>query len=75
VEAEVVRRLVGPLALIQIGASRLVAWMDRDTPEGSALYLEVVATSPVLRLRRLTGGAAFWSLPVGRSSERINLRG
>ncbi len=75
VEATLTRWLAGPLAVLEIRGTRLVAWMDRRVHGDQTLYLEVVSTAPVLRLRRLTGGAAFWTLPVGRSrSDQLNLR-
>ena len=69
VSARVLRMLAGPLALLDVEGLRLVAWLERDVSPGEELYLEVIAVAPVPRFRRLTGGAAFWSLPVGSVSK------
>ncbi len=75
VEATVSRRIAGPLTVLDIRGVRLMAWMDPTVETGDALYLEVVTAGKVPRLRRLTGGGAFWTLPVGESaSDGMNLR-
>jgi hypothetical protein len=75
VTARVLRTLAGPLALLDVDGRRLVAWLERDVEPDDELYLEVVSSVPVTRFRRLTGGAAFWSLPVGSvSSDDLDVR-
>jgi hypothetical protein len=72
VEARVIRPLAGRLALVEVEGVKLVAWLERDVVEGDWLYLEVVAGGPSPRFRRLTGGAVYWSLPVGSLSRSLN---
>lgn len=67
--ARVLRILAGPLVLLDVEGRRLVAWLEREVSPDDELYLEVVSLVPVTRFRRLTGGAAFWSLPVGTVSK------
>jgi hypothetical protein len=69
VVARVLRTLAGPVAVLEVEGRRLVAWLERDATPDDELYLEVVSLLPVTRFRRLTGGAAFWSLPVGSVSK------
>lgn len=75
VTARVLRALAGPLALLDVDGRRLVAWLEREVGLDEELYLEVVAVTPVPRFRRLTGGAAFWSLPVGSvANDELDVR-
>lgn len=76
VTARVLRMVAGPFALLDVDGRRLVAWLEREVGAEEELYLEVVAVSPVPRFRRLTGGAAFWSLPVGDvRRDELDVRG
>jgi hypothetical protein len=76
VEGQVVRRLAGPLVLLHVTGRRLVAWMQDDAEPGDRLYLEVTSPMPSPRFRRITGGASFWSLPIGRSRpDRLDAMG
>jgi len=67
--ARVVRRVGGPMVILELEGTRLLAWLEVTAKVGDELYVEVVSAWPTPRFRALTGGPAFWSLPVGRSDD------
>jgi hypothetical protein len=74
VVARLVRRVAGRLVILDVDGTRVLAWLDDDVDAEEALYLEVVSAWPTPRFRPLTGGASFWSLPVGETEGKVNTR-